>query len=238
MYWKEREKEKSIITKKYHQGPEKKCNELKTDIETKSQCDSIEKGNFREILNKKKNMKKKKYQENPKPKKEYEKINIRKILDKKENMKKNKYADNPQRQRKYEKKIWGKSWTKKRIWKNIYEENPEPKREYEKKTLRKILNQKNKITKRCIKRTKNALKRLKRFLSKYDRAPISFAQCAIGAVISAVSDYLNMKNIIFLLHNYIALWDHLMKKLIYLIHVINSFLEMKYLVRLSSVKWV
>ena len=49
-------------------------------------------------------MKKKKYQENPKPKKEYEKINIRKILDKKENMKKNKYADNPQRQRKYEKK--------------------------------------------------------------------------------------------------------------------------------------
>ena len=113
MYWKEREKEKSIITKKYHQGPEKKCNELKTDIETKSQCDSIEKGNFREILNKKKNMKKKKYQENPKPKKEYEKINIRKILDKKENMKKNKYADNLQRQRKYEKKkqIWGKSWT-------------------------------------------------------------------------------------------------------------------------------
>ena len=124
-------------------------------------------------------------------------------------MKKNKYADNPQRQRKYEKK-------KK---KPKYEENPEPKREYEKiytrktlnqkdnmrkKTLRKILNQKNKITKRCIKRTKNALKRLKRFLSKYDRAPISFAQCAIGAVISAVSDYLNMKNIIFLLHNCIA----------------------------------
>ena len=50
-------------------------------------------------------MKKPKYQENPKSKKEYEKINIRKILDKKENMKKNKYADNPQRQRKYEKKI-------------------------------------------------------------------------------------------------------------------------------------
>ena len=49
-------------------------------------------------------MKKKKYQENPKPKKEYEKINIRKILDKKENMKKNKYADNLQRQRKYKKK--------------------------------------------------------------------------------------------------------------------------------------
>ena len=49
-------------------------------------------------------MKKPKYQENPKSKKEYEKINIRKILDKKENMKKNKYADNLQRQRKYEKK--------------------------------------------------------------------------------------------------------------------------------------
>ena len=109
---------------------------------------------------------------------------------------------------------------KKKKKKPKYEENSEPKREYEKiytrktlnqkdnmrkKTLRKILNQKNKITKRCIKRTKNALKRLKRFLSKYDRAPISFAQCAIGAVISAVSDYLNMKNIIFLLHNYIAL---------------------------------
>ena len=113
MYWKEREKEKSIITKKYHQGPEKKCNELKTDIETKSQCDSIEKGNFREILNKKRNMKKKKYQENPKPKKEYEKINIRKILDKKENMKKYIRGKPWTKKTIWEKKLWEKSWTKK-----------------------------------------------------------------------------------------------------------------------------
>ena len=137
MYWKEREKEKSIITKKYHQGPEKKCNELKTDIETKSQCGSIEKGNFREILNKKRNMKKKKYQENPKPKKEYEKINIRKILDKKENMKKY---------------IRGKPWTKKRIWEKNFEKNPEPKKQNYKKMHKK--------NKKCFKKVEKIFKQI------------------------------------------------------------------------------
>ena len=38
--------------------------------------------------------------------------------------------------------------------KNKSEENPEPKKEYE-NNLRKILNQKSKIAKKCIKRTKN-----------------------------------------------------------------------------------
>ena len=87
-------------------------------------------------------MKKKKYQENRKPKKEYEKINIRKILDKKENMKKNKYADNLQRQRKYKKK-------------NKYEENPEPKREYEKIYTRKTLNQIENMRKKTLRKILN-----------------------------------------------------------------------------------
>ena len=38
---------------------------------------------------------------------------------------------------------------------------------------------------------------------------MSFAQCAIGDFISAVSDFLNMKNIIFLLQSSISWWEKL-----------------------------
>ena len=71
-----------------------------------------------------------------------EKGNTRKILSKKSNIKK-KYQKNYEPKREYEK--------------NSYAINPEPKREHEKKerkSVKKSLNQKKSIAKRCIKRTK------------------------------------------------------------------------------------
>ena len=86
---------------------------------------------------------------------------------------------------KYEKK----SETKREHEKNKYEENPEPKKENRKKMHKK--------NKKCSNKVKN-------FNSKYDKAPISFSQCVIGVFTSVVSDYLNMKNIIFLLQKCIV----------------------------------
>ena len=64
--------------------------------------------------------------------------------------------DNPLRKRKYEKNKYEENPEPKREYeKHKYEENPELKREYEEKNMTKILNQKKKIAKRCIKRTKN-----------------------------------------------------------------------------------
>ena len=54
------------------------------------------------------------------------------------------------------KKQMGKSRTN-------YEENPKPKTEYEKINTRKILNQKMKISKRCIKRKKKCLNKVEKF---------------------------------------------------------------------------
>ena len=64
---------KSIITEKNITKYQKICNELKRDTETQSQDDSIEKGNIKKILNKRKNMKKR---------------NIKKTLNEQENVKK------------------------------------------------------------------------------------------------------------------------------------------------------
>ena len=89
-------------------------------IQTQSQDYSIEKGNIRKILNKKNKLKKKKYQENPKPKEEYEK---------------HKYEENPEPKRKYEK--------------NKYEKNPKPKKENRKKMNKKNKKCLNKVEKFC-----------------------------------------------------------------------------------------
>ena len=64
---------KSIITEKNITKYQKICNELNRDTETQSQDDSIEKGNIKKILNKRKNMKKR---------------NIKKTLNEQENVKK------------------------------------------------------------------------------------------------------------------------------------------------------
>ena len=53
------ERKNKISQKKISPRTRKKCKELKGDIETQSQDDSIYKGNIRKILNKKKNIKKK-----------------------------------------------------------------------------------------------------------------------------------------------------------------------------------
>ena len=99
----------------------------------------------------------------------------------------------------------------KRIWKKP-EENLEPRREYEK-----IIYEKNSKPK------KENYKRMhkKRKMFKYGWKVLSantictlFAQYVIGVFISVVSDCLNMKNIIFLLHNCIVRLDHLIKKFI------------------------
>ena len=151
MHWKVRERQKYHHWKKYNEEPERKVEGGKERciIEIQSQEGTVEKEKIW----------KKKYQKNPEPKKKKKKRNM--------------------------KKISGKSWTQKRIWKNIcrksptrigiwkkqkkkqkkqkqmgksrtnYEENPKPKTEYEKIDTRKILNQKMKISKRCIKRKKN-----------------------------------------------------------------------------------
>ena len=109
------ERKKKVSSVKKYQGSEKKCKELKRDIiEIQSQEDSITKGK-REILCKKKiiTKKKKKNQENPTPKKEYENRNIRKILNQKENMQKNKYQENPEQQKVYKKEVSGQFQAKK-----------------------------------------------------------------------------------------------------------------------------
>ena len=77
-------RKKSIITEKY----QKKCKELKRDTETQSQDDSIEKGNIKKILNKKKNMKKRIIRKILSQKKNIKKRNIKKTLNEQENMKK------------------------------------------------------------------------------------------------------------------------------------------------------
>ena len=139
------ERKKKVSSLKKYQGSEKKCKELKRDIiEIQSQEDSITKGK-REIFCKKKiiTKKKKKNQENPKPKKEYEnrnvrkikkkickKTNIRKILNNKKFIKK-KYQDNSKPKKNIKKK------------KKKNQEIPKPKKEYEKKVcMTKIMNQK------------------------------------------------------------------------------------------------
>ena len=114
------ERNKKVSSLKHHQGPGKKCKELKRDIiEIHSQEDSIKKGNIRKILNIP-------IQEIPKPKKEYEKKNC---------------WENPEQKRGYEKYP--------NIWTTLYE-----KENMRKTNMTKILNQKKKIVKRCIKRTK------------------------------------------------------------------------------------
>ena len=71
---------KYILTLKKYQGPEAKCKELK-----KCYRDPDSKRQYQ----------KRKYRENHEQEKEYEKRYMRKILNKKENMKKSKYPDNP-----------------------------------------------------------------------------------------------------------------------------------------------
>ena len=78
--------------------------------------------------------------------------------------------------------------------------------------MRKILNQKKKITKGCIKREK-CLNMVEKFCQQIQICTL-FAQHVIGVFISVVSDCLNMKNIIFSLHNCIVRLDHLIKKFI------------------------
>ena len=50
----ERKKRVSSLKKKFSKDQKRKCKELKRDIETQCQDDSIKKGNIRKILNKKK----------------------------------------------------------------------------------------------------------------------------------------------------------------------------------------
>ena len=78
-------------------------------------------------------MKKKKYQENPRPKKDYEKKKYWEDPEQKRGYEKNKFMDNLLRIRKYEKNKYEENPEPKRKFeKSKYEENPEPKREYEK----------------------------------------------------------------------------------------------------------
>ena len=103
------ERNKKVSSLKHHQGPGKKCKELKRDIiEIHRQEDRFP------------------IQEIPKPKKEYEKKNC---------------WENPEQKRGYEKYP--------NIWTTLYE-----KENMRKTNMTKILNQKKKIVKRCIKRTK------------------------------------------------------------------------------------
>ena len=158
-----------------------------------------------------------------------EKINIRKILNQKENMKENKNEANLEPNEEYEKERNMRKILKKKgnIKKNKYEQNLEPKTEYEKTRMKKIVNQKKKIAKRCIKKTKKSFNNVEKFCRQIRQGPIQFAQCVISTFINTISDYLNMKNIIFLMQNCIVWSVHLMKKFIYAIHVRNNFLKMK-----------
>ena len=65
--------------------------------------------------------------------------------------------------------------------------------------------QKNENSKVMRKKNKNYLSKVEKFCQQgQDKAPISFAQCAINAFISGLSDYFNLKNIMFLLQNCIV----------------------------------
>ena len=71
--------------------------------------------------------------------------------------------------------------------------------------MKKIVNQKKKIAKRCIKKkTKKSFNNVEKFCRQIRQGPIQFAQCVISTFINTVSDYLNMKNIIFLMQNCIV----------------------------------
>ena len=143
---------------------------------------------------------------------------MRKIMNKKENMKK--------------RQIWGKYWTKKRIWKNQIGKSWTKKRRWKKRkilnqkknmrkaNMKKVLEQKNKIVNGYMK--KKCLNKVGMFCQQIRQGSYFICTVFYWCFLSAVSNYLNMKNM-FLLQNCLICWDHLMKKIVYVLHFTNTF---------------
>ena len=105
--------------------------------------------------------------------------------------------------------------------------------------MRKILNQKENMRKTNMRKILNQkfLSKVEKFCQQIRQDPY-FICTLCHRCLYKRTDYLNMKSIIFLLQNSIARWDDLMKNLIYMTHVINTFPETKCHVKQSSIKWV
>ena len=74
-----------------------------------------------------------------------------------------------------------------------------------KPNIKKILNQKKKIMhKKIHKKNQKCLKKVEKFCQQIRQGPYFICTVCHQSFISAVSDYLNMENIIFLLQNFIV----------------------------------
>ena len=172
---------------------------------------------MRKILNQKENMKK---------------TNMRKILNENVNMKNTKMRKIPNQKENMEKTNMQKIPNEnKNMKKTNMRKILNQKKNIEKTNMTKILKQKNKIVKRCIKRTKSIYQQIKQgpyFICVVCR------QCLYKR---SVRLFEQEKYYILIAEFYLPLrsFD---EKIIYVIHVINTFLEMKCHVKQSSVKLV